>query len=182
MPFKFHTLEIPDVVRVEPTVFGDERGFFMETFKRPDFNAAGVDFSPVQENHSKSAKGVLRGLHYQVDPFAQGKLVRVVRGRIFDVAVDMRKSSKTFSKWVGAELSEQNRQMLLVPRGFAHGFVSLEDGTEVVYLVDNDYSKENEAGLIWNDPQVGIEWPLKNPLLSEKDSKWPVLKGAKTLR
>jgi dTDP-4-dehydrorhamnose 3,5-epimerase len=182
MPFKFHRLEIPDVVRAEPTVFGDERGFFMETFKRPDFKAAGVDFAPVQENHSKSAKGVLRGLHYQVDPFAQGKLVRVVRGRIFDVAVDMRKGSKTFSKWVGAELSEQNRQILLVPRGFAHGFVSLEEGTEVVYLVDNDYSRESEAGVIWNDSQIGIEWPVKNPKLSEKDSKWPDLKDAKTFR
>jgi dTDP-4-dehydrorhamnose 3,5-epimerase len=130
MSFKFRSLEVKDVVLVEPTVFGDSRGFFMETFKRPEFSQAGIDFTPVQENHSKSSKGVLRGLHYQTDPFAQAKLVRVVRGRIFDVAVDMRKSSRTFGKWVSAELSEKNRHMLFVPRGFAHGFASLEDGLE----------------------------------------------------
>ncbi len=180
MPFKFVRLKISEVVSVEPKVFADDRGFFMETFKKPDFGQAGIAFSPVQENHSRSNKNVLRGLHYQTEPFAQGKLVRVVRGRIYDVAVDMRKNSPTFSRWVGAELSEHNRLMLLVPRGFAHGFVSLEDGTEVVYLVDNDYSKSHEQGVIWNDSSIGIEWPNTNPLLSEKDMKWPILDKAVT--
>lgn len=173
MPFRFKRVEIPDVVLVEPTVFNDDRGFFMETFTQREFGAAGIRFVPVQENHSKSKKDVLRGLHYQTDPFAQSKLVRVVSGRIFDVAVDMRKSSATFCRWVGVELSEQNRQMLLVPRGFAHGFVSLGDDTEVVYLVDNDYSKPNEQGVLWNDPRIGVQWPVQNPRLSEKDEKWP---------
>lgn len=178
MPFKFRRLEIKDVVLVEPTVFGDERGFFFETFKRPDFREAGIDFMPTQENHSKSAKGVLRGLHYQTNPFAQAKLVRVVRGKIFDVAVDIRSNSRTFAKWTGAELSEQNRLMLYVPKGFAHGFISLEDDTEVVYLVDNDYSKSSEHGVIWNDSQIQIQWPISSPILSEKDSKWPSLENA----
>ena len=131
MPFKFRILEPKGVVLVEPAAFGDDRGFFMETFRRPDFASAGIDFVPVQENHSRSKKGVLRGLHFQTDPFAQAKLVRVVRGKIFDVAVDMRKSSTTFGKWVGKELSEKNRLMLYVPRGFAHGFAALMAGTSI---------------------------------------------------
>ena len=159
-------------------MFGDDRGFFMETFKRHDFMGAGVDFAPVQENHTRSARGVLRGIHYQTEPFAQAKLVRVVRGRIFDVAVDMRRSSASFGKWAGEELSEKNRLMLYVPRGFAHGFASLEDGTEVVYLVDNDYSKESERGVLWNDPTIGVKWHVNHPILSEKDMKWPALKEA----
>jgi dTDP-4-dehydrorhamnose 3,5-epimerase len=179
MPFKFKSLEIKDVVLVEPTVFDDGRGFFMETFKRPDFKDAGIDFVPVQENHSKSAKGVLRGLHYQTEPFAQAKLVRVVRGRIFDVAVDLRKNLTSFGRWVGMELSEMNRLMLYIPRGFAHGFASLEEGTEMIYLVDNDYSKANEQGVFWNDPTIGVKWPIKDPILSEKDAKLPRLEDAR---
>lgn len=179
MPFKFQSLHIRDVVLVEPEAFGDSRGFFMETFKQSDFDRAGIKFNPIQGNHSKSVRGVLRGLHFQVDPHAQGKLVRVLRGSIFDVAADMRKGSSFFGKWVGAELTEKNRQMLLVPRGFAHGFVSLEDDTEVEYLVDNEYSKESEAGVIWNDPTIGVKWPIPNPILSEKDAKWPKLDAAR---
>ena len=178
MPFKFKPLEVESVLLTEPTVFCDDRGFFMETFRQSDFTQAGVNFLPVQENHSRSAKGVVRGLHYQADPFAQGKLVRVVRGSIFDVAVDMRRSSLTFSKWVAVKLSEENRHMLLIPRGFAHGFASLEDGTEVVYLVDNGYSRESERGVLWNDGDIGIRWPVRDPILSEKDSQWPTLENA----
>jgi len=179
VPFGFRNQGIEDVVLVEPTISVDERGFFMEAFKQKDFSEAGIAFTPVQENHSKSRKGVLRGLHYQTDPYAQGKLVRVVSGRVFDVAVDMRKKSRTFSKWVSAELSQQNRLMLYVPRGFAHGFLALEDDTEVVYLTDNEYSKENEQGVIWNDNQIGVEWPVKKPVLSAKDGALPTLKNAR---
>lgn len=178
MPFKFRGAGLEGVVLVEPAVFGDGRGFFMETFKAPDFLRAGIDFAPVQENHSKSDRGVLRGLHYQTDPYAQAKLVRVLRGSVFDVAVDLRRSSTGFARWVGAELSDRNRLMLLVPRGFAHGFVALEEGTEVAYLVDREYSKPNERGVIWNDPQIGVNWPIEKPLLSEKDSKLPRLSDA----
>ena len=178
MPFNFKNSEMHGLYQIEPRVFDDERGFFMETYRRPDFEEAGVHFTPVQENHSKSKKGVLRGLHYQSDPFAQAKLVWVVRGAVFDVSVDMRKGSSTYSKWFGTELTDDNRRMLFVPRGFAHGFASLEDATEVVYLVDNDYSRASEKGILWNDPQVGIKWPVESPLVSEKDAKWPTLKDA----
>ncbi len=133
MPFSFKRLEIPDVILVEPKVFGDERGFFMETYKASEFKKNGIEYDFVQDNHSKSQKGVLRGLHYQLRPMEQGKLVRCVRGRIWDVAVDIRKGSPWFGKWVAVELSEENKLMFWVPPGFAHGFVALEDGTEVIY-------------------------------------------------
>ena len=178
MPFKFRRLAVKDVLLLEPDIFRDERGFFMETFRRLDFDREGIEFSPVQENHSKSKEGVLRGLHYQANPFAQGKLVRVIRGKVFDVAVDMRKGSDTFAKWVGVELSEQDRLMLLIPRGFAHGFVALEEDTEVTYLADNDYSKPHERGVVWDDPRIGIKWPVVQPVLSEKDMHWPTLEEA----
>jgi dTDP-4-dehydrorhamnose 3,5-epimerase len=150
----------------------------METFKQSEFKRAGIEFTPVQGNHSKSARGVLRGLHFQTEPHSQGKLVRALRGSIFDVAVDIRKSSPQFGRWVGVVLSAENRRMLFVPRGFAHGFLSLGDGTEVEYLVDNEYHKESERGVIWNDPKIGVEWPIKSPALSEKDAKWPVIDRA----
>ena len=178
MPFKFTKLEIKEVVLVEPSRFDDSRGFFMETFKRSEFDSAGIEFTPVQGNHSKSAKGVLRGLHYQADPHAQSKLVRVLRGSIYDVGVDLRKKSPQFGRWVGADLTAENRRMLFVPRGFAHGFLALEDDTEVEYLVDNEYSRESERGVIWDDPQVGVRWPIERPMLSEKDLKWPTLNDA----
>ena len=178
MPFDFKSLEIPEVVLVEPKAFEDERGFFMETYKMPDFVAAGIEGNFVQDNHSRSTKGVLRGLHYQNPPFAQGKLGRVVRGEIFDVAVDIRKGSPTYGKWVSAILSEENKDMLYVPEGFAHGFCTLSEIAEVIYKTTNIYSAESEAGIVWNDEDLNIKWPVKKPILSEKDEKLPTLKGA----
>lgn len=176
MPFNFRRLEIPDVVLVEPKVFGDERGFFMETYKRSEFKENGIAYDFVQDNHSKSQKGVLRGLHYQLYPKAQGKLVRCVRGRIWDVAVDIRKGSPWYGKWVAVELSEDNKLMLWVPPGFAHGFVALEDDTEVIYKVTEEYDPKLDKGIVWNDPDLRIDWPIKDPILSEKDSKLPTLR------
>ena len=178
MPFAFKRLEIPGVVLIEPKVFGDERGFFMETYKMPDFVAAGIKGNFVQDNHSRSAKGILRGLHYQNPPFAQGKLVRVVRGEIFDVAVDIRKGSPTWGKWAGAILSEENKNILYVPAGLAHGFCVLSEIAEVIYKTSNVYSAESEAGIIWNDEDLNIEWPVSEPILSEKDGKLPSLENA----
>ena len=178
MPFEFERLEIPDVILIKPKVFGDERGFFMETYKRPDFESAGIKGEFVQDNHSRSRYGVLRGLHFQREPYAQAKIVRVVRGVIYDVAVDLRKDSPTFGKWVGVILSEFNKWQLYVPRGFAHGFVVLSDVADVVYKVDNVYAPDYEGGIIWNDPDLNIDWPLDEPIISEKDRKWPKLREA----
>ena len=178
MPFTFKRLGIPAVILIEPKVFEDGRGFFMETYKMPDFAAAGIGVNFVQENHSRSGKGVLRGLHYQNPPFAQGKLVTVVKGEIFDVAVDIRKGSPTWGKWVRVILSEGNRNILYVPSGFAHGFCVLSEIAEVVYKTTSVYSAESEAGIIWNDGDLNIEWPVKEPILSEKDATWPTLKNA----
>ncbi len=176
MPFEFKRLEIPDVILIKPKVFGDERGFFMETYKKLDFEKAGINGEFIQDNHSKSKYGVLRGLHFQRGPYAQAKIVRCVRGVIYDVAVDLRKNSPRFGKHVGVILSEFNKYQLYIPRGFAHGFAVLSDVAEVVYKVDNVYAPDHEGGLIWNDPDVGIKWPIENPILSEKDKKWPTLK------
>ena len=182
MPFEFISTDIPDVILVKPKVFSDKRGFFMETYKKSDFESAGIDTDFVQDNHSKSVKGVLRGLHYQKEPFAQGKLVRCIRGRIFDVAVDIRKGSPTFRKWVGYELSEENRLMLWIPKGFAHGFLTLSDEAEVIYKVSGgEYNPDYDAGIRWDDPDIGINWPVKlveEVLLSEKDRNLPFLKDA----
>ena len=176
MPFEFQRLKIPEVILIKPKVFEDERGFFMETYKKPDFERAGIACNFVQDNHSKSKYGVLRGLHFQKDPYAQAKLVRCIKGVVFDVAVDLRKNSPTFGKYVSVILSEHNKYMLFIPRGFAHGFCVLSREAEVIYKVDNVYAPDYEGGLIWNDPDVGIEWPIDNPILSEKDKKWPTLK------
>ena len=178
MPFIFKRLEIPDIILIEPKVFGDERGFFIETYKSSEFKANGITYDFVQDNHSRSQKGVLRGLHYQLQPMEQGKLVRCVRGRIWDVAVDIRKGSPWYGKWVAVELSEENKLMLWIPPGFAHGFVALEDGTEVIYKVTKEYAPELDRGIIWNDPDIGIKWPIENPILSEKDKNPPRLKDA----
>jgi dTDP-4-dehydrorhamnose 3,5-epimerase len=178
MPFAFRKLEIPAVVLIEPKVFEDERGFFMETYKMPDFAAAGIKVNFIQENHSRSGKGVLRGLHYQNPPFAQGKLLRTVKGEIFDVAVDIRKGSPTWGRWLGVILSEENKNILYIPAGFAHGFCILSEIAEVVYKTTNVYSAESEAGIIWNDKDLNIEWPVREPILSEKDKKLPALKNA----
>lgn len=161
---------IPGVLIIEPKVFGDERGFFMESWNARTFAQAGLDLDFVQDNHSRSSHGVLRGMHYQ-QPGPQGKLVRVTAGAVFDAVVDMRKSSPTFGKWVGVELSAANKRMLWVPQGMAHGFLCLEDGTDFLYKCVGYYDPGNEHSLLWNDPAVGIEWPLDGiqPQLSAKD-------------
>lgn len=172
--------KIPDVKLLEPTVFGDERGFFMETFRDEWFKANVADRTFVQENHSKSTKGVLRGLHYQTEN-TQGKLVRVVSGAVFDVAVDLRKSSPTFGRWVGEILSVENKRQLWIPEGFAHGFYVLSDEAEFVYKCTDYYNPKAEHSLIWNDPTVGIEWHLHGePSLSMKDLAGKVLENAIT--
>ncbi|HRM01028.1 MAG TPA: dTDP-4-dehydrorhamnose 3,5-epimerase [Acidovorax sp.] len=173
-------LTIPDVVLIEPKVFGDARGFFFESFNQKAFNeATGTSHQFVQDNHSRSAKGVLRGLHYQVEQ-PQGKLVRVARGRVWDVAVDIRQGSPTFGQWVGTELSEDNQHQLWVPPGFAHGFVVLSDSADFLYKTTDYYAPQHERCIAWNDPQLAIAWPDIGmaPLLSAKDAKGMALSGA----
>lgn len=162
---------IPEVLIIEPKVFGDERGFFYESFNQKVFNqAVGKDIQFVQDNHSKSQKGVLRGLHYQMPPFAQGKLVRVIEGEVFDVAVDIRKSSPTFGQWVGVHLNAVNNRQLWIPEGFAHGFVTLSDNAQFLYKTTNFYSVSQERCILWNDSTLSIDWPLEGtPILSHKD-------------
>lgn len=170
--------KIADVKIFEPAVFGDERGFFFESFSQRKFDdAVGRHVEFVQDNHSKSSKGVLRGLHYQLNPFAQGKLVRCVAGAVFDVAVDIRKKSPFFGQWVGVELSSDNKRQLWIPEGFAHGFLTLTDNTEFVYKTTNFYSKESERSILWNDPSINIDWPETNVLLSEKDKLASLFSG-----
>ena len=171
---------IPDVLIIEPKVFGDARGFFFESYNLQAFNeATGLDVDFVQDNHSKSSKGVLRGLHYQLPPKAQGKLVRVVQGDVFDVAVDLRKSSPTFGQWVGDILSAENKKQLWIPPGFAHGFLTLSDTAEFLYKTTDYYSPEHERSLFWCDPTLGIEWPLEGePKLAAKDAAALTLKQA----
>lgn len=176
MPFEFTRLEIPDVVLIKPKVFGDERGFFKETYKQSDFELAGIPVNFVQENCSRSTKGVLRGLHYQKHPKAQGKLVAVTRGRIFDVAVDIRTGSPTFGKWVASELSSDNHHMMYVPVGFAHGFCALSNEVDLVYkITGGEYAPELERGVIWSDSEVAIQWPVQCPILSHNDRQLPPL-------
>ncbi|MAC56804.1 MAG: dTDP-4-dehydrorhamnose 3,5-epimerase [Novosphingobium sp.] len=169
--------EIPDLKIIEPKSFGDDRGFFLESWNRHVFAELGLDIDFVQDNHSRSARGVLRGLHFQ-NPNPQGKLVRVVSGRAWDVAVDIRRSSPTFGKWVGVELSAANKRMFWVPQGFAHGFVSLEDGTDFLYKCQGYYDPANEHSVLWNDPDIAIEWPLEGvlPQLSGKDENGKLLR------
>ncbi|EMN5764160.1 MULTISPECIES: dTDP-4-dehydrorhamnose 3,5-epimerase [Enterobacter] len=164
--------DIPDVLIFEPKIFCDDRGFFFESFNQKVFEeAVGYDVHFVQDNHSKSSKNVLRGLHYQTPPYAQAKLVRCIRGKVYDVAVDIRKASKTYGKWVGVILSEENKRQLWIPEGFAHGFLVLSESAEFVYKTTNFYNKNSEAGLKWNDPYLNIQWPIDGEvLLSEKDA------------
>ncbi|HEX2714070.1 MAG TPA: dTDP-4-dehydrorhamnose 3,5-epimerase [Candidatus Acidoferrales bacterium] len=178
MPFLFTQLEIPDVLLVAPKVFLDARGFFAELYKRSDFERNGVSYTFVQDNYSHSTRGVLRGLHYQMAPMAQGKLVSVIRGEIFDVAVDIRRGSPTFGRWVAATLSDRNHQLLFVPGGFAHGFCVVSDEADVVYKVTAEYAPECDRGIRWDDPDIGIGWPLPTPVLSEKDASLPWLRDA----
>ncbi len=180
MPFDFIKAEIPEVIIVKPKVFKDDRGFFLEFYKKSDFISAGIDIDFVQDNHSKSTKGVLRGLHYQLNPKAQGKLVRCIKGSVFDVAVDIRKGSPTFGKYVGIELSSDNHLMLFIPKGFAHGFLTLSDEAEIIYKVSGaEYSQKYERSIRWDDKDININWPIdREPILSEKDKKAPFLKDA----
>ena len=178
--FKFTYTEIEGVFIAEPAVFPDERGYFMETYNENDFKEEGIDLTFVQDNQSKSSKGVLRGLHFQKTQ-PQGKLVRVISGEVFDVAVDLRKASKTYGKWVGVRLSAENKKQFFIPKGFAHGFVVLSDEAEFVYKCTDFYKGDDEGGILWNDPDIGIEWPIEdigedNILLSEKDKLWKPLK------
>ena len=167
---KVTPLSIPDVLLIEPQVYGDDRGFFFESFNQNKFeDVIGKKVNFVQDNHSKSVKGVLRGLHYQLPPKAQGKLVRVIHGEVFDVAVDIRKSSPTFGKWLGEIISADNKKQIWIPEGFAHGFVTLSDTAEFLYKTTDFYSKEYERAILWNDKVIGIQWPINNVSLSPKD-------------
>ncbi len=206
MSFNFTRLAIPEVILVKPKVLTDERGFFMESYKYSEFAAFGIKEHFVQDNHSRSIRGVLRGLHYQKSPKDQGKLVRVVVGEVFDVAVDIRsargikregniphdsprginkkgnipqgKGSPTYGKWVGVRLSAENKRMLYIPPGFAHGFCVLSEEAEILYKVTEEYSPQHDAGIIWNDPELAIDWPIEEPVLSEKDAALPTLREA----
>lgn len=172
--FTFHKTKIDGVVVVEPKIFGDSRGYFMETYRHEIFAGGGITPAFVQDNQSKSSKGVLRGLHFQKN-YPQAKLVRVISGEVFDVAVDLRKGSPTYGQWVGEILSAENRRQLFVPRGFAHGFLVLSDSAEFAYKCDGYYRPDDEGGIIWNDPAINIDWPLDDigePVMSEKDLKW----------
>jgi len=178
MPFTFKKLSIPEVLSIEIKSFSDDRGFFLESFKESDFISNGIDTKFVQDNFSHSVKGVLRGLHYQKNPKAQAKLVTTLRGEIFDVAIDIRKNSPTYGKWVGEKLSDQNHRLLYIPEGFAHGFCVLSQDADVLYKVNNEYSPEHEKGIIWNDPEIDIAWPTDKPILVEKDLQSSTLKDA----
>lgn len=176
--FKRIDTGIEGVCIIEPTVFGDNRGYFMETYSKPDFEEIGIKEEFVQDNQSKSKKGVLRGLHFQIEN-TQGKLVRVIKGRVFDVAVDLRRDSETYGKWVGVELSEENKKMFYIPPYFAHGFLVLSDEAEFTYKCTDVYNHSAESGIMYNDPAIGIEWPEVDCeiLTSEKDAKWQTLEG-----
>jgi dTDP-4-dehydrorhamnose 3,5-epimerase len=177
MPFNFKKLEIPDLLLIESKVFKDERGFFNEKYKQSEFKKEQIpDF--VQDNFSYSKQGVIRGVHYQLPPYSQGKLVTVLKGKIWDVAVDMRKSSAYFSKWVGVELSDENNLSFYIPAGFAHGFAVLSPEALFLYKCTNEYSAVSERGVRWDDPELNIDWKAENPILSERDMKLPLLKDA----
>jgi dTDP-4-dehydrorhamnose 3,5-epimerase len=173
MPFDFLPLKLPEVILIVPKIFGDERGFFLEAYKASAFAEQGIHDHFVQDNHSHSTQGVLRGLHYQRPPKAQAKLVRTLQGEIFDVVVDIRRGSPTYGQWVGVTLSARDARMLYVPCGFAHGFCVLSQTADVVYKVSAEYAPETEGGLLWNDPDLDIQWPLAAPILVEKDTQYP---------
>jgi len=177
---QFIPTKIPDVILVEVTKFGDHRGFFMETYHAEKFSAGGISATFIQDNHASSQKNILRGLHYQLK-FPQGKLIRCIQGEILDIAVDIRKSSPTFGQWVGEILSSENARQLYVPPGFAHGYVVRSDNAEVEYKCTELYHPEDDYGILWNDPAIGIDWGIKNPILSEKDKQQPLLKDVKEI-
>jgi len=180
MSFIFNPLRIPDVISITPNLFNDERGYFFENFNHSSFknrNNNPIDLNFIQENFSKSKKHVIRGLHFQKNPKAQAKLVTAVSGEIFDVAVDLRKNSLTYGKWVSEILSETNHKSLYIPEGFAHGFCVLSEGANVVYKINREYSPQHEQGIIWNDPNIDISWPISEPIISEKDQNLPYFKN-----
>lgn len=176
MNFTFTPTTLPEVLLIDPRRYEDPRGFFMETWNAREFSAAGLDLVIAQEGHSRSARRVLRGLHYQAEPFAMGKLVRCTAGQVFDVAVDLRVGSPRFGRWVGLDLSADNRRLLYVPPGFAHGFQSLSQFAEVQYKMTALYTPAAEGSLAWNDPELGIDWPLADPILSPRDASAPSLR------
>lgn len=177
MPFEFIPQKIKDVILVKPRVFGDNRGFFVESYKKSDFYENGIRIEFKQDNHSKSSAHVLRGLHYQAKPNGQAKIVRCVKGRIFDVAVDIRPNSETFGQYVKVELSEENKQMLFIPDGFAHGFVVLSDEAELLYKASEEYAPQSDRGILWCDKDINIDWEIDfEPVLSDKDKVQPKLK------
>ena len=172
--------DIPDLLIVKPKVFEDDRGYFFESYNKEEFLKHGINQNFVQDNESKSGKGVLRGLHFQKPPFAQGKLVRVIKGAVLDVAVDLRKNSPTYGQWYSIELSESNKLMYWIPPGFAHGFLTLENDTIFFYKCTNFYNKESEGSIRWDDPDLNIKWGIKNPILSGKDKNAPLFKYFET--
>lgn len=178
MPFEFSRANIPEVVLIQPLVFPDSRGFFMESYKRSEFAAHGISEIFVQSNHSRSSSAVLRGLHYQKEPKAQGKLVTAILGEIFDVVVDIRRGSPTYGQWVGTTLSANTRKLVYVPAGFAHGFCIVSEAAEVLYMTTEEYAPSYEAGVVWSDPDLAIGWPVANPEVSERDRNWPRARDA----
>ena len=181
MNFEFEPQAIPEVILVKPRIFGDDRGFFLESYKEENFKANGIPVDFMQDNRSRSSKGTLRGLHYQLDPFAQAKLFSVVRGEVIDVAVDIRKGSPTYGKWVSAILSDENQHQLYIPEGFAHGFYVRSEIADVSYKVNAPYSPEHDSGIRWNDPTIGVDWQIESseePLLSPKDDQLAFLEEA----
>ncbi len=178
MPFSFKPLSISEVVLVEPTVFPDGRGFFLESFKASDFEKANLPTHFVQDNFSCSKKDVIRGLHYQKKPKVQGKLVSVLKGAVWDVAVDLRRQSPTFLKWVASELNDRNHAMLYIPPGFAHGFAALTEDVHLLYKCTSEYEPQADAGIRWDDPDISIPWPVAHPILSEKDRRLPLIHQA----
>ena len=176
MPFEFEPQSIKDIILIKPKVFGDNRGFFMETYKKSEFVSNGINVEFIQDNHSKSSANVLRGLHYQAKPFAQAKLVRCAKGKIYDVAVDIRPNSETFGKYVRIELSEENKYLLYIPVGFAHGFIALSDEVEILYKTSGEYAPQSDRGILWCDKDINIDWGIDfEPILSEKDKIQPRL-------
>jgi len=178
MPFTFTPLSFPDVILIAPKVFPDDRGNFFESFKASDFEKANLPTHFVQDNFSFSKKDVIRGLHYQKEPKAQGKLISVLKGGVWDVAVDIRKESPTFLKWVAADLNDQNHAMLYIPPGFAHGFVALTEAVHLLYKCTNEYDTQADRGIRWNDPDISITWPVDNPIVSDKDRNLPIALSA----
>jgi dTDP-4-dehydrorhamnose 3,5-epimerase len=178
MNFLFNKVDIEGLIVIKPTIYYDDRGYFLETYKEIDFKNNGITTQFVQDNHSVSKYGVIRALHYQINPMAQDKLVRVIKGKALDVAVDLRKSSPTFLKWFGIILSEENQLSFYIPHGFAHGLAALSEEVYLTYKCSNEYSKEHERGIRFDDPRINIDWGLKNPIISEKDRLLPLLNEA----